>query len=47
MLEWPFGCIHDWGTKKERIIEKGLQRTTLDLKKLHCYNCSGFLYFNR
>ncbi len=26
----PKGTIHDWGTKKECLIEKGLQRTTLD-----------------
>jgi len=24
------GCIYDWGTKKKCLIEKGLQRTTLD-----------------
>ncbi len=24
------GSIHNWGTKKECLIEKGLQRTTLD-----------------
>jgi hypothetical protein len=25
------GSIHDWGTKKECLIEKGLQRTTLNI----------------
>ncbi len=25
-----YGSIHIWGTKKECLIEKGLQRTTLD-----------------
>ncbi len=25
-----YGSIHNWGTKKECLIEKGLQRTTLD-----------------
>ncbi len=24
------GSIHDWGTKNECLIEKGLQKTTLD-----------------
>ncbi len=24
------GYIHDWGVKKECLIEKGLQKTTLD-----------------
>jgi hypothetical protein len=24
------GSIHDWGTKKECLTKKGLQRTTLD-----------------
>jgi len=25
-----FGSIHDWGTKKECLTEKGLHRTTFD-----------------
>jgi hypothetical protein len=25
------GCVHNWGTKKEWPIFKGLQKTTLDL----------------
>jgi hypothetical protein len=29
------GSIHDWGTKQECIIEKGLQRTTLDFCLSH------------
>jgi hypothetical protein len=28
------GCIHDWGTKKEWPIFKGLQKTTLDFFKI-------------
>jgi hypothetical protein len=30
-----FGSIHNWGTKKECLIEKGLQRTTLDFFLLY------------
>ncbi len=27
---WTYGSIHDWGTEKECLTEKWLQRTTLD-----------------
>jgi hypothetical protein len=27
---FTIGCIHEWGTRKEWHVFKGLQRTTLD-----------------
>jgi hypothetical protein len=34
-FEFIDGSVHDWGTKKECLTEKGLQKTTLDF--LICY----------
>jgi hypothetical protein len=29
-MDWHIGSIHNWGTKNECLIEKGVQKTTLD-----------------
>jgi hypothetical protein len=31
---WIYGSIHNWGTEKECLIEKGLPKTTLDFFNL-------------
>jgi hypothetical protein len=39
MPKVPPEHARNWGIKKECLIEKGLQMTTLDF----CYNCSALL----
>jgi hypothetical protein len=39
------GTVHKWGTKKECLTGKGLQRTNLDFH-LSYHNYSGLLYAN-
>jgi hypothetical protein len=41
------GSIHDWGTKKECLTKKGVQRTTLNFCLSYIIKCNGLLYGNK
>lgn len=32
----PCGLVHGWGTKKDNLPRKGLQRTNLDFYGIYC-----------